>query len=48
MTEKELKRELEEMRKTARTACASKEAARAFLVKVGIITKSGKLAKPYR
>ena len=48
MTEKELKQRLAEMRRVGKEACKSKESARAFLYKAGIITKSGKLAKPYR
>ena len=48
LTRKEYKRILREMKQTAKEACKSQESARAFLRKVGIITKSGKLAKPYR
>lgn len=48
MTDKELKKLLADMRITANEACASRESARDFLVKIGIMTKSGKLAKPYR
>ena len=48
MTEKELKKLLEEMKRVGKEACATPESARAFLIKVGIITKSGKLSKHYR
>ena len=48
MTKKELEQRLAEMDAVAKEACKSKESARAFLLKVGIITKSGRLAKPYR
>lgn len=48
MTEKELKKQSEAMRRVAKAACASQESARAFLVRAGIITKTGKLTKAYR
>ena len=44
----ELKKLLEEMKRVGKEACATPESARAFLIKVGIITKSGKLSKHYR
>lgn len=48
MKNKELKWRLTEMQRVARDACKFRTSAREFLVKVGIVTKSGKLAKPYR
>jgi len=39
----------EAMERAAKRACRSKKAARAFLVRAGILEKSGnRLAKPYR
>ncbi|MBI2421654.1 MAG: hypothetical protein HYV27_02410 [Candidatus Hydrogenedentes bacterium] len=48
MTEKELKRQIAAVRKTRRKVCATKESAQAFLMRAGIVTRSGKLAKAYR
>ncbi|MBW7866371.1 MAG: hypothetical protein H3C30_18375 [Candidatus Hydrogenedentes bacterium] len=48
MTKKELKKNSEEMKRLRLKVCASKESARDFLVKAGICTKSGRLAKAYR
>lgn len=45
----ELVREhLKASKEVMKKAMRSKKSARAFLVKAGILTKSGKLAKPYR
>jgi hypothetical protein len=48
MSDKELKKKIEAIRRLRKEVCVSKEAARDFLVKAGICTKSGKLAKAYR
>lgn len=48
MSEKELRERADAIRRAAKKACVSKDAARAFLVRAGIATKSGKLAKVYR
>ena len=48
MTKKELKDLLAAIERNGNAACATPETAKNFLIKVGIITKSGKLAKPYR
>ena len=48
MSNKELQRQVEAMRRLRKQVCASKETAREFLVKTGIGTKSGKLAKAYK
>ncbi len=48
MSEKELKEQVEAIRRKTKEVCVSKEAALNFLVKAGICTKSGKLAKAYR
>lgn len=48
MTQKEFKKRSDEMRSAAAKAAESKESARKFLIKAGLFTKSGQLAKPYR
>lgn len=48
MTEKELKKNRESLKQLRVKVCASKETALSFLVRAGICTKSGKLAKAYR
>lgn len=48
MSNKEYKEQAEALRRAAEKACASEEAARKFLVRAGIATKNGKLAKAYR
>jgi len=48
MSDKELTKQVEAIKRLKVEVSASKEAARDFLVKAGICTKSGKLAKAYR
>lgn len=48
MTDKELNKMIRKIRKLKKKVCKNKESARAFLVKVGICTKKGKLSKHYR
>ncbi len=48
MSDKEFKEKAKGLQRAAKKACVSQEAARAFLVRAGIATKSGKLAKAYR
>ncbi|MFA6241457.1 MAG: hypothetical protein WC655_11030 [Candidatus Hydrogenedentales bacterium] len=48
MSDKELQKQVDAIKRFKRDVCASKANAKEFLTKVGIITKSGKLAKAYR
>lgn len=48
LSEKELKRKVEGLKRLRRKVCASKESARDFLVKAGICTRAGTLRKAYR
>lgn len=48
MTEKERKELLNKMEQVRILVGSSKEEARKFLIKVGIITEKGNLRKPYR
>lgn len=48
MSDKEFKEQAEALQRAAKKVCASQEAAREFLVRAGIATKSGKLTKAYR
>lgn len=48
MTDKQLNEQIKAIRRLKKEACASKKKAQDLLVKVGICTKSGKLAKAYR
>lgn len=48
MTKKELRKAVKAIKKLKKKVCKTKKSARAFLVKVGISTKKGKLRKPYR
>jgi hypothetical protein len=48
MTRQEVRREIEGIKRTTKKITRSKAAARAFLLKAGIITKKGKLAPQYR
>lgn len=47
MTDKERQENLEALKKLAKKLKGDKEASRAFLQNVGIITKTGKLTKAY-
>lgn len=46
-TSEKVKREIEAMREAGRRIRASKETARAYMLKHGFMTKSGKLPKRY-
>jgi len=48
MSNKKFKEQVEALQHAAKKACASQQAAREFLIRAGIATKSGKLAKAYR
>ncbi len=48
LTDKQVKREIREMRKFVRVLAKDPAAAKEFLIKAGILTKSGKLSKQYR
>lgn len=48
MTEQEIRRTICNMKRMTRKICSSKAEARKFLVKAGIYTKGGRLARPYR
>lgn len=48
VSDREYKGQAEALRRAAEKACASWEAARKFLVRAGIATKSGELTKAYR
>lgn len=47
-SDKEIEEIIKAMRKLRKKICATRESARAFLVKAGIITKKGNLREPYR
>ena len=47
MTREEARKEIEHIRSVTRKAAATKESARAFLVRYGFLTKSGKLPARY-
>jgi len=47
MSPERAKREVKAMQEAGRRICASKETARAYMVKHGFMTKSGKLPKRY-
>jgi hypothetical protein len=47
MTRDEARKEIEHIRRVTREATATKESARAFLVRYGFLTKSGKLPARY-
>jgi hypothetical protein len=47
MTREEARKEIEHIRRVTREATATKESARAFLVRYGFLTKSGKLPARY-
>ena len=47
MTKEEYERELKALRDASKEICRTPETARAFLIKHGFITKSGKLTKRY-
>lgn len=47
MTREEARKEIEYIRRVTREATATKESARAFLVRYGFLTKSGKLPARY-
>jgi len=47
-SKREVDAELSLLEKHSRENRKTKESARAYLVRAGIITRSGKLAKPYR
>lgn len=44
----EIEKRIKAMRAEANRACRSKEEARAFLVRAGIVNKDGKLSRAYR
>jgi len=46
--EETLRKEAELLRKRGEKIAKSKKSARAFLIRAGILTKSGRLAKQYR
>ena len=48
MTAREVRREIEALRKAGKRIRRSSKTARAFLVKHGFVTASGQLAKRYR
>lgn len=48
MSDKAIQKQIEAIRRATKEACASEAAARAFLVRAGILTKSGKPAPAYR
>jgi hypothetical protein len=48
MTQKEIKAQLRSLKSYAKKATKTKESSRKALQKAGILTKSGRLAKPYR
>jgi hypothetical protein len=48
MSEKELRKQADGLKRLQRKVCLSKESALDFLVKAGICTKSGRLSKAYR
>ncbi len=47
ITREEARKEIEHIRRVTRRAAATKESARAFLVRYGFLTKSGKLPARY-
>lgn len=47
MTREEARKEIEHIRRVTHKAAATKESARAFLVRYGFLTKSGKLPARY-
>jgi len=47
MTRQEARKEIEHIRRVTRAATATKESAKAFLVRHGFLTKSGKLPARY-
>jgi len=47
MTREEARKEIEHIRRVTREATATKESAKAFLVRLGFLTKSGKLPARY-
>lgn len=48
MSDKELKKQIDAIRRLEKQVLGSKETAKKFLVKAGICTKDGKLAEAYR
>ncbi len=48
MTAKEIKEQIQTIKKVSRKVTTSKKASQDFLVHAGIHTKKGKLAKAYR
>jgi len=47
MTREEARKEIEHIRRVTHKAAATKESAKAFLVRYGFLTKSGKLPARY-
>lgn len=48
MTEKEVEKSVEDMKKFTKKVTSSKRKAREFLVRAGISTPTGRLTKPYK